>query len=110
MPASGRPDEYVTIYRFMTHELGLSGIELLVYARVLSFCTTTDGTYYESRARCAEFLGTSVRQVVRAFARLCEGGLIEDVGVRCHAKGCVTREYRVNREAISAILHGRPGG
>ena len=69
----------------MTHELGLSGIELLVYARVLSFCTTTDGTYYESRARCAEFLGTSVRQVVRAFARLCEGGLIEDVGVRCHA-------------------------
>jgi hypothetical protein len=110
MAASERPDEYVTIYRFMTRELGLGGAELLVYARVLSFCTEPDGSYYESRSRCADFFGLSSRQVARAFRRLCDAGLIDDMGVRHHQKGCDTREYRVNREAISVILHGGPRG
>ena len=110
MAASERPDEYMTIYRFMTHELGLWGVDLLVYARVLSFCTDPDGSYYESRGRCADFLGISSRQAARSFARLCASGLIDDIGMRRHQTGCSTREYRVNREVISAILHGGQWG
>lgn len=40
--------EFATVYRFMTEGLGLRGSDLLVYARIFSFCQEESGTYFES--------------------------------------------------------------
>ena len=37
--------EFATVYRFMTEGLGLRGSDLLVYARVFSFCQEETGAY-----------------------------------------------------------------
>ena len=61
--------EFVVAHRFMWRDYGLSGVTLLVYARIYGFCRD-GGEFYESRAATADFLGTTPRTVTRAVDEL----------------------------------------
>ena len=69
---------YVKVYAFMGSALRLSGLELLVFARIFGF-TVNGLPFYESRAKTAEFFGSSRRAVIAAVGRLVERGLIKEV-------------------------------
>lgn len=69
---------YVKVYAFMGSALRLSGLELLVFARIFGF-TVNGLPFYESRAKTAESFGSSRRAVIAAVGRLVERGLIKEV-------------------------------
>ena len=81
-------------HRFMWRDHGLSGVTLLVYARIYGFCRD-GGEFYESRAATAEFLGTTPRTVTRAIDELLDAGLIREAGTRRTAGGRRTRRYLI---------------
>lgn len=85
-------DEFVVAHRFMWRDLGLSGMSLMVYARIYGFCRD-GGEFYESRASTADFLGTTPRTVTRAVDELLAAGLIAENGTRDAASGRKTRCY-----------------
>lgn len=87
-----RVQEFVVAHRFMWRDLGLSGVTLLVYARIYGFCRD-GGEFYESRASTADFLGTTPRTVTRAVDELLEAGLIREAGTRETGAGRRTRRY-----------------
>ena len=58
---------YVKVYGFMGSVLGLSGVELNVFARIFGF-TVCGRSFYESRANTAAFFGSSRRAGSRAGA------------------------------------------
>lgn len=87
-------DEFVVAHRFMWRDHGLSGVTLLVYARIYGFCRD-GGEFYESRGATAEFLGTTPRTVTRAIDELLEAGLIREAGTRGTAGGRRTRCYLI---------------
>lgn len=86
------PDPFLVLYPFMWKDLGLKGVELLVFARVFGFCKR-GGSFYESRARTAKYLGVSERSVTRAMGTLVEGNLIIDVDPLSSLDGVSTRTY-----------------
>ena len=82
-------------HRFMWRDHGLSGVTLLVFARIYGFCR--DGReFFESRGATAEFLGTTPRTVTRAIDELLEAGLIHEAGTHETGGGRRTRCYLVN--------------
>lgn len=85
-------DEFVVAHRFMWRDLGLSGVSLMVYARIYGFCRD-GGEFYESRASTADFLGTTSRTVTRAVDELLAAGLIKEAGTHDSASGRKTRRY-----------------
>lgn len=87
-------DEFVVAHRFMWRDHGLSGVTLMVYARIYGFCRD-GGEFYESREATAEFLGTSARTVTRAIDALVKEGLIRETGTRETPGGRRTRCYRL---------------
>ena len=78
------PREFATVRHFMMADLGLSGLPLLVYARIFGFCDAGCG-YFESKGGLARFLNVQERSVHRAIRNLLDQGLIEECGV--HAPG-----------------------
>ncbi len=52
--------EFVVAHRFMCRDYGLSGVTLLVYARIYG------GESYESKTTTADFLGTTPRSFLQA--------------------------------------------
>lgn len=76
---NARGKEFVIAHRFMWRDLSLSGVTLLVYARIYGFYRDGGG-FYESRASTAEFLGTTPRTVTRAIDELLAAGLIREAG------------------------------
>lgn len=87
---------FVVVRRWMWRELDLAGVALLVFARVWSFCREGSGEFYESKARTAEVLGVSEREVYRSFAALTGRGYVVAVGrTRRGAK-----RYRVDAARI----------
>lgn len=70
------PTSFVVVYRFMWDYLGLSGIPLLLYARIFGFCRGPEKCFYESKSNTAAFLGVSERTVFRAMATLTKANLI----------------------------------
>ena len=93
------PREFTAVRHFMMADLGLSGLPLLVYARIFGFC---DGgcDYFESKANLARFLNVQERSVHRAIRDLLDRGLIEECGVRVPARGHATKRYRIVRERL----------
>ena len=63
-----REEPLLVLYPFMWEEFELQGTILLVYARVFGFCKR-GGSFYESRASTASYLGVSERSVIRACTR-----------------------------------------
>ena len=90
--------EFATVYRFMTEGLGLRGSDLLVYARVFSFCQEETGAFFESAESCAEFLNMSERQVRRSLGSLLSRGLIAEAD--CPAQCVRGRAFVLRRQAV----------
>lgn len=85
---------FLVIHEFMLKKLKLKGNTLLVFARIFGFCKG-GGTFFESRAATAKFLGISERSVIRSVGELESCGLIVKVegsdispsGTRCYVVG-----------------------
>lgn len=73
------PREFTAVRHFMMADLGLSGLPLLVYARIFGFCDAGCG-YFESKGGLARFLNVQERSVRRAIRDLLDRGLIEECG------------------------------
>ena len=102
MPDKGR---YYRVYEFMTRSLGLSGVCLLLYARVFHFSYEPgSGGFFESRANTAEVLGVTVRAVIRSCQSLVSQGLIYEDGRHETPAGRTTKVYRVVREVAEAAM------
>ena len=95
-----KASEYVKVYRFMTEGMGLSGTELLIYARVFGFSKLNGGEFWESKRGIAEFLGISERQAHRSFRSLVDKGLLLEVGERLLPNGRITKRYEVAQEPV----------
>lgn len=92
----GDPDRgtYLVLHEFMFRGLGLSGVALLVYARIYGFCLD-GGDFYESRRGTAEYLGVSERAVHKAMRHLESRGLVQECGTYRLASGRRTKRYRI---------------
>ena len=93
------PREFTTVRHFMMADLGLSGLPLLVYARIFGFCDAGCG-YFESKGGLARFLNVQERSVHRAIRDLLDRGLIEECGMHAPARGHATKRYRIVRERL----------
>lgn len=94
-----RSDEaFIIVREFMTRGLGLTGLPLLVYARIYGFCES-GSPYFESKAHLGKILGVDTRSVVRAVRKLEEAGLVFEVGRQELSKGRETKVYRIDFEA-----------
>lgn len=89
------PREFTAVRHFMMADLGLSGLPLLVYARIFGFCDAGCG-YFESKGGLARFLNVQERSVHRAIRDLLDRGLIEECGM--HAPACVSSRLRFSKE------------
>lgn len=94
------PREFTAVRHFMMADLGLSGLPLLVYARIFGFCDAGCG-YFESKGNLARFLNVQERSVHRAIRDLLDRGLIEECGVHAPARGHATKRYRIVRERVT---------
>ena len=99
------PGEFIVLHQFMMKELGLSGVPLLVYARIYGF-NSARLDFYESKAHLAEFLSTTSRSIYRAFNELIGRGLIRDEGFYRNPGGIETKRYSVVWSAIPARARG----
>ncbi|WP_233506796.1 ATP-binding protein [Collinsella sp. TM09-10AT] len=103
------PREFTTVRHFMMADLGLSGLPLLVYARIFGFCDAGCG-YFESKGGLARFLNVQERSVHRAIRDLLDRGLIEECGVHAPARGHATKRYRIVRERLPPGALATPDG
>lgn len=94
---------YVKVYGFMGSVLGLSGLELNVFARIFGF-TACGRSFYESRAKTAAFFGSSRRAVITAVGKLEARGLIVEEPSDEEACTGNTKAYVVNMELVAKTL------
>lgn len=94
---------YVKVYGFMGSVLGLSGVELNVFARIFGF-TVCGRSFYESRANTAAFFGSSRRAVITAVGRLESRGLIAEDLSDDGEHGGNTKSYAANMELVASAL------
>ena len=102
--AHNRAVEYVRIYRFMTEGMELRGSELLVYARVFSFCRHEGVEFYESKQSTARMLGISERQVHRAISSLVARGLLVERGEHVLPNRRITKRYGLVDAAVERAV------
>ncbi|AHU90470.1 hypothetical protein V3M78_06100 [Trueperella pyogenes] len=79
----------------MWKSLGLSGVTLSIFVRIYGFCRNGTSELYESRAKTAEFLGTTARTVTRSVNELVSRGFVVQTGTRTSPSEAVTRSYRL---------------
>lgn len=73
-------DSYFVVQGWMTVELGLSGLDLMVYAVIWGYCQNTQSYFYGSRQYIADMTGASVRGVQKSLQKLQDKGLIINIG------------------------------
>ena len=73
-------DSYFVVQGWMTVELGLSGLDLMVYAIIWGYCQNTQSYFYGSRQYIADMTGASVRGVQKSLQKLQDKGLIINIG------------------------------
>lgn len=83
----------------MMADLGLSGLPLLVYARIFGFCDAGCG-YFESKGGLARFLNVQERSAYRAIRDLLEPG--PHRGMRRARPGARARNQAVPHRAREA--------
>lgn len=103
------PREFTAVRHFMMADLGLSGLPLLVYARIFGFCDA-GCDYFESKGGLARFLNVQERSAHRAIRDLLDRGLIEECGVHAPARGHATKRYRIVRERLPPGALATPDG
>lgn len=94
---------YVKVYGFMGSILDLSGLELLVFARIFGF-TACGLSFFESRAKTAVFFGSSRRAVITAVGKLEDRGLIIEEPPDDSTRTSKTKAYVANMELVTQIL------
>lgn len=91
-------DNYISVHKFMSCELGLTGIELLTYATIYSYSKSGQGLFTGSTSYIAEMFGTTRETVTRALSKLVEKGyIIKEVAL---FKQGGSYPYRVNMKII----------
>lgn len=73
-------DSYFVVQGWMAVELGLSGLDLMVYAVIWGYCQNTQSYFYGSRQYIASITGASVRGVQKSLQKLQEKGLVINIG------------------------------
>ena len=97
------PEGFITLHGFMMKGMGLSGVPLLVFARIYGF-NSAGLDFYESKPHLASFLNTTERSVYRAFSDLLEKGLIQESGSHRHASGAETMFFTTTIFRISRLI------
>ena len=87
---------YYTIHSFMTHELGLKGSALIVYAIIYEFSGNGNGTFYGTLDFISEYSGICKNSVLQAVRQLSGKGLIFAEKSTVRNGRC----YRINTEAL----------
>ena len=98
------PRSNIMVYRFMWDSFELTGVTLLVYARVFCHCRDSGKCFCESRADTARYLGVTERAVTRAIGTLTKGGLLIESKAGNGPKGRCTRSYRVDVSKVAMAL------
>ena len=78
----------------MWKELGLSGVALLLFARIYGFCKS-GGTYFESRKKAADYLNVSERAIIKAINALQDKGLVVEIGTHALKSGRRTKVFAI---------------
>lgn len=73
-------DSYFVVQGWMTVELGLSGLDLMVYAVIWGYCQNTQSYFYGSRQYIADMTGGSIRGVQKSLQKLQDKELIINIG------------------------------
>lgn len=81
----------------MMADLGLSGLPLLVYARIFGFCDARCD-YFESKSSLARFLNVQERSAHRAIRELLDRASSRSAACTPPARGHATERYRIVRE------------
>ncbi|WP_460997854.1 hypothetical protein [Trueperella pyogenes] len=68
-----------------------------LFARIYGFCRNDTSELYESRAKTAEFLGTTARTVTRSVNEPVSRGFVVQTGARTSPSEAVTRELPPGR-------------
>lgn len=89
----------------MMKDLGLSGVPLLVFARIYGF-NSAGFQFYESKPHLAAFLNVTERSVYRAFSELVGKGLIREDGSHQLTESAETKRYSVVWSAVPARARG----
>lgn len=109
-----RGERFLKVYEFMTRDLGLQGVQLLLYARIFGFSDSDDGegSFYESRRSTADYLGVTERAVTKCLKALVEKGLVLECGRHRLPSGRSTKRYVANMAALvnAGILDDSPIG
>ena len=96
------PREFAAVRHFMMADLGLSGLPLLVYARIFGFCDA-GCDYFESKGGLARFLNRAIRDLL-------DWGFVEECGVHALVCGHATKRYRIVRERLPPGALATPDG
>ena len=59
-------ERFSVVYQFMWKSLRPTGVTLNIFVRIYGFCRDGTSEFYESRAKTAEFLGTTARMVTHS--------------------------------------------
>ena len=99
-----RGERFLKVYEFMISDLGLTGVQLLLFARIFGFSVSeAGGCFYESRARTAECLGVTERAVTKCLRGLLEKEFVLECGKHRLSNGRCTKCYMVNWENLSNL-------
>lgn len=92
------PREFTAVRHFMMADLGLSGLPLLVYARIFGFC---DGgcDYFESKGGLARFLNVQERSAHRAIRDLLDRASSRNAA-------CTSRRAGMPRSGTASCARG----
>ena len=91
-----KKDFYYTIHSFMTHELGLKGSALVVYAIIYAFSGSGSSTFHGTLDFIAKHTGTCQNSARQAIKQLLNNGLIylDHIDLRN------VKFYKVNLEKV----------
>lgn len=70
------PENYYTVYYWMSTELGLSGVEKDLYALIYYYYEKMNNECYYSYSQLEQITGTYKNKIIRSLAKLKEGGYI----------------------------------
>ena len=98
---------YVKVYGFMGSVLGLSGLELNIFARIFGF-TACGRSFYESRAKTAAVLRQFSSRGHHGGGKVRGQGLIIEEPSDEEASTGNTKAYVVNLELVAQALASRP--
>lgn len=97
MPDARTPRaSFIIIHEFMMQDLKLSGVELLLYARIFGF-SAAGRDFYESKKNTAKYFGVSSRSVFNACGVLVYRKLIYQTKITAKTE---SNCYSIRKEAL----------